>query len=369
MSDLYEVVPYDIEALKKFLAASDDSSSVAINQKLHCVYFEEYFGALNAKTIIIEPNYIDRDYLEDFSAYYVRCFHKYNRICIRLHFFNIAITSDSFSDLIRGNESAKLDLDLLQKSYLGFIVVKPLPFTIVGRTCLTTYPSDNNRNFPIKRDYSANLFGINLRVTTLAFQEQDSVVAACATSALWSAFQGTGISFQHSIPSPAEITKSSAEQVLFTNRLLPNRGLTGIMMAQAIRQVGLEPLVYGSGNVSIEFKSIIYAYLKAGIPVLIGVELLDITQNPPRSIGLHAVTVTGFGIDDTSMPQPDKVGFMSYSSRLDRIYAHDDQIGPFARMKILDNPTGISRQAYALTRRGRTRKVTLETCSPFLYFY
>src|SRR5262249_17736969 len=98
----------------------------------------------------------------------------------------------------------------------------PLPRTIVGRTCLKTYPHDSRRDFPITRDYEANLFGMPLRVESLAFQEQDSVAAACATSALWSAFHGTGKQFQHPIPSPVEISKAATAHLPLDTRTFPN---------------------------------------------------------------------------------------------------------------------------------------------------
>lgn len=46
-----------------------------------------YFDHIGAKTIIVENDYIDRDFLEDYSGYYARCFHDYQRSCTRLHFF------------------------------------------------------------------------------------------------------------------------------------------------------------------------------------------------------------------------------------------------------------------------------------------
>ena len=37
-----------------------------------------------------------------------------------------------------------MSTETLQKNYLGFIVVKPLPSTVVGRTCLKTYDDDGD---------------------------------------------------------------------------------------------------------------------------------------------------------------------------------------------------------------------------------
>jgi hypothetical protein len=206
----FEVVPYSKAKLEQLLVTFSDSSS-SIARKLHLDYFEGYFGQIGAQAIIIEHDYVDRDFLEDHAAYYVRCFQPYKRYCRRLHFFRCEVTQESFSKALNGDTDG-VPIDTLQEKYLGFVVVKPLPTTVVGRTCLTTYESAGRRYFPIARDYDANLFGISLKIrNTLAFQEQDSVVAACATSALWSVFHGTGKLFQHPIPPPVAITKNHKE--------------------------------------------------------------------------------------------------------------------------------------------------------------
>ncbi len=187
----YEVIEYSIDALIKLLADRSEASESYIHGKIHSTYFEGYFRELGAKTIIVEKIYVDRDFLEDFAAYYVRCFYRYDRFCSRLHFFTETFSKEDFDYILENVSDTKIDQ--LKGSYLGFIVVKPLPETIIGRTCLKTYhASPEGRNFPITRKYPVNLFGIGLSVETLAFQEQDRVAAACATSALWTAFQGTG---------------------------------------------------------------------------------------------------------------------------------------------------------------------------------
>lgn len=45
--------------------------------------FQEY----GSENIVVEKEYIDRDFLDDFAGYYVRCFTDYGRICSRFHFF------------------------------------------------------------------------------------------------------------------------------------------------------------------------------------------------------------------------------------------------------------------------------------------
>jgi len=336
MAGSFEVHRYSIDTLRRVLAERAGAARHVVDAKIHSGYFESYFRTPQTATILIENEYVDRDFIEDFAAYYVRCFHPYERKCSRLHFFSREFTDNDFDALLRGQQGS-LTEQVLRDAYLGFIVVKPLPQTFIGRTCLKTYPDDGGRRwYPITRRYEAHLYGMALPIETLAFQEQDHVTAACATSALWSAFHGTGKLFQHAIPSPVEITQAANAILPLEERSLPTHGLTVQQMAHAIRSVGLEPFVV---NVRDEFvlRSTLYAYMRGRVPVLMIVTLADMSGASPQFLGKHAVAVTGYGLAATPA-SPTSSGFASQACCIDRIYAHDDQVGPFARM-VLDGTT------------------------------
>lgn len=334
---MYEVHPYSIDTLRAILSKKSGAPEDIVSSKLHHYYFQGYFQEIGAKTIVAEDGYTDRDFLEDFAGYYVLCFRPYERKCTRLHFFSMAFGAEQFEGLLRGNGALKSDE--VRTAYLGFVVVKPLPQTIVGRTCLATYAVEGRRNYPITRDYEINLFGLPLRVKSLAFQEQDHVVAACATSALWSAFHGTGMLFQHPIPSPVEITKAATAHFPLETRALPSRGLSSEQMAHAIRNVGLEPLLVKANNEHV-LKSTAYAYLTGKVPVLLGLLLQDRSvSGAPVIIGKHAVAITGFSMGKSRSTPINGTRFFLKASKMDKIYAHDDQVGPFARMEIISGPS------------------------------
>ena len=326
MPHVLEVVPYSIAALKRFL--SRKSTPHVVEAKLHTRYFETYFDRVGAATIVLESEYIDRDFLEDFAGYYVRCFPEYERKCSRLHFFNSRF---SRSDLIRALDGSSSVARRLQRAYLGFMVVKPLPQTIFGRTCLATYPEQQGRAFPITRVYEANLCGLNLPVKSLAYQEQDRVAAACATSALWSVFHGTGKLFHHRIPSPVEITQAANLIVASGSRSLPSQGLSANQIAAAMRTVGLEPFHINASDEYV-LKSTLYGYLRGHVPILLGIDLYEGDGGSFRFDGKHAVAVTGFCLGQPRPTAHGNTGFLLRASRVDKIYAHDDQVGPFARM-------------------------------------
>jgi hypothetical protein len=134
-----EVVEYDEEKLVEIFRENSPASKEMILGKNHPDYFNKYLKSddIGVKTIVVEHDYIDRDFLEDFSGYYVRCFSDYKRKCTRLHFFSEKFQQADFDLFLE-----QFDPDFknkLEKSYLGFIVIKPLPQTIIGRTCLKTY--------------------------------------------------------------------------------------------------------------------------------------------------------------------------------------------------------------------------------------
>lgn len=336
----YQVLEYTDEHLISCFTSVAEAHDNIILAKQHLTCFKNYFSHIKIKTIIVENKYVNREFLEDYSSYYVRSFKEYKRDCVRLHFFSIQITPEEFSSILKG-EPVGPNVKDLQDNYKGFMVLKPLPTTIIGKTCLSTYEDLTSRIFPTIRTYKANLFGIQLSVESLAYQEQDSIVAACASSSIWTAFHGTGILFQHSFPSPVEITNWATKYFPFANRHFPNKGLSGEQMAIAIREIGLEPYLYNVEGID-RLKATAYAYLKGKIPVVLGFSLWDTNSNtaltPARYRGKHAVTITGYNEGGKLSSRFEDITDLSLSSsKIDKFYVHDDQVGPFAKMSIEKN--------------------------------
>lgn len=326
----YAVVAYTIDELVRAIEEAAPADGDFVRAKLHAVYFEEYFATLGAATMVVECEYVDRDYLEDYSAYYVRCFPGYERFCRRLHFFSAPFGEADLDALLR-LEASNISEEKLRDTYLGFIVIKPLPETVIGRTCLATYlPDGDRRHYPIVQKVDASLFGIPLHLSSLPFQEQDQAVAACATSALWSVFHGTGRLFQHPIPSPVEITNAAMEQRPLER--FTTRGLNMTQMARAIRNLGLEPAPSRVREAH-WLRSVSYAYLRGRVPFLLAVALNDVSKTPIEEIGWHAVAVAGYS-SGAPLSTDAKTKLRTVASRIDKLYAHDDQVGPFARMEL-----------------------------------
>lgn len=118
MEKAYTVTSYDIDHLKSALSKASGVNSSIIEGKFHSGYFREYFSALGAKTIVIEANYVDHDYLDDYTAFYVKCLTNYPRTCKRLHFFASKFSERQLNYLLSGKRT-RLTLPILQEAYLA----------------------------------------------------------------------------------------------------------------------------------------------------------------------------------------------------------------------------------------------------------
>ncbi len=312
-----------------------DRNEVAANPRAQ--YLVRYLHDVSAKWIVVEKNYTDGDYLDDFASYYARCFASYKSRCKRLHFFACDLDEKSFQAFASGQEPEHAIG--IRDAYLGFVVARPLPVAVVGRTLLRTYDHDSHRRYyPVVRPYLAHLFGATLSVKSLPFQEQDTVLAACATVALWSAFHKTAELFGTTAPRPAAIT-SAANQAGHRGRAIPSHGLRMEEMCHAVRSVGLEPELVDWVGTRLPLISLAYAYLSAGLPVILGVRI---------GSDLHALTLTGYSLRDKVVhPKGELPQAYQYlpliGLRIDELYGHDDQVGPFSRLQIdtTSNPASV----------------------------
>lgn len=347
-----KILTYTTDALAEELHNEHTPIDV-IKSKNHFRYLTEYLGkeGLNIKTIVVEEDYISKDFLKDYAAYYVSCFTHYDKCTKRLHFFSSGFSQKEF---ILNMLDKKSESESFWKSYCGFIVVKPIPVTVIGTTVLKTYSGkqpNGNRLFWGTRTYKIHLFGKQLELESLAFQEQDSVLSACATSSIWTVLQKAAEDYSIVLKTPGEITKD-AGLVADGERLFPNKqGLQIRQMCQALQTSGLEVELrvnsIDRNYVDSKYlKKNLNAYSSLGLPVILIIEVpsgykdknatTDLNAMSNIAYGLHAISITGYkevNLKSLNKKKEDK----GYYNLLEKIYAHDDQWGHFARAEFENN--------------------------------
>lgn len=334
-----------------------------VDDREQLIYLLRYAAhdQIGASTLVIEYEYIDRHYMEDYAEYYSRCFPRRSRKCLRLHFFSTEFGHAEFRDVLVRKECASENSDAartrltwkkLQDSYKGFCTIRPLPESYLGRVNLSVFPEING-SLPdrkvITKPCKISLFGRPLVVNAIGLREQDEAVSACATSAVWALLSGYGFLSPQQMPSLSRITKIAGIEGPGSRRIFPNTGLNSVQMSKCLQHFGLEPDFFdirpdrANENETprgvAALCKIADAYLPADIPFLVGGRLYKnrSTDDSPdlEYVGDHIVCVLGFFKSDTER----KDAFPSASDRLDdssfisEIYVHDDRYGQYLRLE------------------------------------
>lgn len=299
-------------------------------------YLRAHLASLGASSVLEEPYYFDRDYLSEFAAFYSLSARGYQNICRRLHFFDV--DRKDLRRLLRGATASVRTHKKLQNAYLGFCVLRPLPACPLGRTVLRWSPESSTVGSVIvsERRYSSHLAGVELTVSGLAWQQQDTGVGACATVALWSALHASAHDDFHGIPTTASITQSAHRTASLGARVFPSGGLTIEQIMEAIKEHDLSPLVLGAdaesetpfgsfrGFTRARFASTVGALLRSSQPMVVVGELV--------SLGPHAICAMGFLHPHGSPPALGDVSFQD--ATISHLYVHDDNVGPGVTFRV-----------------------------------
>jgi len=306
--------------------------------KTHLTYLDRYVNNLEVKTMVIENEYIDRHYIEDYAEYYARCFHQHPRTCSRIHFFRNEFKEADFIGAVSGTNPALIGKLQDEENYLGFVVLRPIPKTCIARMCLRPYEFNGTTVKIQKSMQSVSLFGIDLAIETLPFLEQDKVVSACATSAIWVLLNAHQKAAQDALPSPSAITKSAFSPQLDEGRVFPaHGGLNLQQVARSLKAYGLEPTIFtaeqfGEKVFPLIVKEILFAYGASNIPVLLGVDAHEIADGKENRLGRHLVCALGY------RTKPSGSAIPVCPTAIDRVYVHDDRYGPYVALEVSGDP-------------------------------
>jgi len=278
------------------------------------------------RTIVVERNYIDLDYRSEYSAFWSRLFADKPSLVPRLHFF--------------ASELGAADVHRIptSDSYLGYSVLRPTEMGPVGRTLLVPPPEAQSAILTTVTE-EPSLFGTALPVTGVPFYQQDGQLMRCAHVVAWIAHYAAA-SFA-SIPRvPTGQLALMPQAASSRYRPLPASGLTMEQLQHLLTSVGLPALLYEVNDLAPvpgrhrhrytrlrgigpphrlrqtarndyrdRITRVVCKYLNSGLPVIV------------LTSGQHAFTLVG------------------WERREDgeiRLWACDDQLGPFKTVDPLD---------------------------------
>jgi len=323
----------------------------------------------HCRTIIVERDYVDKDYRDTYHNFYAKKFAAYPKNCVRLLFFGDAVEAADW-----------WEIDAYKLSFLGYSVIRPTRVTPIGRTVLDPTVCDGVTGYLCLADYSAHLFGCQLVVKGFPYISQDTDVTICAHATCWMIFRY----YSERYPNYPEIHPYGITQLttdLSYGRLLPSSGLNTGQILEICSRFGLYPVIYdkskfSDGTDASRFLRLLYFYIESGLPVVIDLKdhavagighTLDFRLNTGAECSFSADYMTGILInDDNFLPYrvitdginavagvPSTYTFADIESFIvplpEKVYLFADQVENHTLAVLTDPEVGIRTKSSVLT--------------------
>ena len=131
------------------------------------------------KAVLVEHDYIDKDYRSTLYNFYAKKGRPYRADCVRLHFFDEKVDFEVRpSDEIGKRRT-------LDHHYYGYIVLRPTIRATLGRSVLSPDIRVGARGSAIQGRHYVHLLGHRLSVWGFPSMDQHVDIAACAHVACW----------------------------------------------------------------------------------------------------------------------------------------------------------------------------------------
>jgi len=134
------------------------------------------------KAVLIEHNYVDKDYRSTYYHFYSKKGQHYRADCVRLHFFDQTVTYDSTALKLACHEGP----DRLGDHYFGYMVLRPTGIATIGRTVLSPDIRSGACQYIITTEHKVHLLGYKLKVHGFPSMDQHVDISVCAHVACWS---------------------------------------------------------------------------------------------------------------------------------------------------------------------------------------
>jgi hypothetical protein len=306
-----------------------------LKQFLHEIYFYEekniekkisnYIKNLRDDLYVyVEYPYIDRVYRDSYYNYYSKKLANYDRDCVRLSLFKKKYDINNFRNLKNTTN--------IERSYLGFIIIRPTLPNLIGRTVINP-EALINRNFSFcYTKVNSMVNGVKLNVEGFPHSTQDAETISCAETTILGVMEYFGNKYSEYCPVlPSEIINALSNYSY--ERQVPSKGLTLIQISIALKKFGFGVKVYSPRN--LDFYNIISYYVDSGIPIIATLKNNSIA---------HAVIIVGH-----DEPKPKKINSIKIKDNseikvydfadLEKNYVLiDDNYPPYQKAQLL-NPT------------------------------
>ena len=239
------------------------------------------------KGVLIEGRYVDKDYRSTYYNFYAKKGQQYDPDCVRLHFFDNAVTFDSSALRLSCPDGRLTD------HYFGYIVLRPTGIATIGRTVVSPDVRSGATRYIITADHKVHLLGYRLAIQGFPSMDQHVDISVCAHVACWSILRH--YSERYSVYREFltyDITLMAQE--FNPGGLVPSKGLQVSHAERVFQEAGTFPIHVArgaSGTADVSFYRQLLAYVDSGFPLFAAMHQRG-----------HAIAVVGYEWQATAQP-------------------------------------------------------------------
>jgi hypothetical protein len=134
------------------------------------------------KGVLIERNYVDKDYRSTYYHFYAKKGQHYLPNCVRLHFFDQTVAFDESALKLTCPEGP----EHLNDHYYGYMVLRPTGIATIGRTVLSPDVRSGASRYIITANHKVHVLGYRLMIEGFPSMDQHVDISVCAHVACWS---------------------------------------------------------------------------------------------------------------------------------------------------------------------------------------
>ncbi len=300
--------PDDYDRLVDVLDTEFDPKGIAQRLKTQLTH--------DAKRVLIEHGYVDKDYRSTFYNFYAKMGRPYRPDCVRLHFFDGTVWYDDARTDVACSDLRPQD------HYFGYIVLRPTIVATLGRSLLSPDVRLGAQGRAIQSIHQVNLLGRRLPIWGFPSMAQHRDIAVCSHVCCWAILRYYSETFPpHREYLLHDITKLAAPSD--PGGIVPSLGFNVLEAERVFQAAGCFPLLVGKRNSSSEdaFFSQLLAYLESGFPLFVAI---------PSDV--HAVVIVGYNWKQSAAsPQASSSHVWS---QVETLLTVDDNLLPYATVPL-----------------------------------
>jgi len=234
------------------------------------------------KAVLVEANYVDKDYRSTYYSFYSKKGLYYRSDCVRLHFFDQTVHFDEATLRLSYEKAYTGDVNFTDH-YFGYMVLRPTGVSTIGRSVINADVVLGAEGRVIDALHKVHVLGYKLLVRGFPWMQQHRDISRCAHAACWAILRHFSERFS-----------AYAEHLLYdiTNmahpfnpgRLAPSLGLDIMQADRIFHQAGVFPLLVAHDDqyaIDTSFFRQMVAYVESGFPLFV-------------SLPGHAVAIVGY---------------------------------------------------------------------------